>query len=49
MSLKLLQELETEKENNGFEKFNFSFSSSNCLEITAPNLSSTKLLGKLLY
>jgi hypothetical protein len=49
MSLKLLKELETEKEINGFEKFNFSLSPSNCLEITSPDLPSTKLLGKLLY
>lgn len=49
MSLKLLKELETEKKTNGFEKFEFSFSLLNCLEITAPSLPSAKLLEKVLY
>ena len=49
MSSKLLKELETEKEINGFEKFNFSFASPNYLEITTSSLPSAKLLGKLLY
>ena len=49
MSLKLLKELETEKEINGFEKFNFSFSPPNYLEITTLTLPSAKLLGNLLY
>lgn len=49
MLSKLLKELETEKEVNGFEKFKFSFLNSSRLEITAPSLPSAKLLEKVLY
>jgi hypothetical protein len=49
MLSELLKELKLEKEVDSLEKFDFSFSSPQSLEIITSRLLSAKLLGKILY